>query len=440
MHVSDTSEPEAVGVIVAGGLGTRLGDATRHVPKPMLPIGGRPLLERQVEQFRAAGIGRVVVLAGHLAHAIEDEARAWSDAACRVEVVVEPRPLGSGGCLRLVPGARGPLVVAFGDVAFDMDLRALVRAHRRRRARVSAVVHPNGHPHDSDLVQLDPTGRMVALHCKPHPPGLEVRNLVTAGVFVVEPELVAELPGQTKLDLVHDVLRGALGAGEPVYGYETVEYLKDMGTPDRYRRVQHDWAAGRITGARGSRPTAFLDRDGTINRHVGYVSRPEQLELLPGAGEAVRALNEAGVQVVVVTNQPVVARGQCDEAGLRAIHARLEAQLGRQGAYVDRLYACPHHPHRGFEGERPEYKIACACRKPEPGLLLRAMSELRVDRSRSSMFGDSPCDAEAARRARVEPILLGDGARAEAERRGARWYPDLARATEAWLSREVAPC
>ncbi len=431
---------EPVGVIVAGGLGTRLGDATRDMPKPMLPIGGRPLLERQIDQFRQAGIGRVVILAGHLSEVIERQVHGWSDEACRVEVVVEPSRLGSGGCLRLVPDAHGPLVIAFGDVAFDMDLSALVQAHREHRARISAVVHPNDHPHDSDLVELDATGRLVAMHCKPHPPGLEVRNLVTAGVFVIEAPLAAALPEGQKLDLVHDVLVAAHERGEPIFGYETAEYLKDMGTPKRYRKVQADWAAGRITGARGPRPTVFLDRDGTINRHVGYVSRPEQLELLPGVGAAIAELNRAGVQVVVITNQPVVARGMCDEAELSAIHARLEALLGREGAYVDRLYYCPHHPHRGYEGERPEYKIACECRKPGPGLLQQAMRQLRVDPSRSSMFGDSLCDAQAAQGARVEPVLLGDAVRPEAERRGIDWYPDLPRATRAWLDQEASPC
>ncbi|MCB9716726.1 MAG: NTP transferase domain-containing protein [Myxococcales bacterium] len=99
------SEPGSpVGVIVAGGLGTRLGSLCHERPKPMLPVGGRPLLRRQIERFSEAGIERVVILAGHLAPVIEQQARAWSDERCRVEVVIEREPLGSGGCLRLVPG------------------------------------------------------------------------------------------------------------------------------------------------------------------------------------------------------------------------------------------------------------------------------------------------------------------------------------------------
>lgn len=428
-----------VGVIVAGGLGTRLGDLTRELPKPMLPIGGVPLLRRQVDQFREAGIGRVVILAGHLSPVIEERALAWSDERCRIEVVVEREPLGSGGCLQLVPQAHGPLVVAFGDVVFDMDLSALVEAHRRREATITAVVHPNDHPHDSDLAGLDRDGRLTALHRKPHPPGLVARNVVTAGVFVVDSALAATLPCR-KLDLVHDVVAQAHARGEPVYAYETTEYLKDMGTPTRYRRVCDDWARGRIAAARRPRPTAFLDRDGTINRHVGYVSRPEQLELLPGVADAIRSLNRAGVQVVVVTNQPVIARGECDEAGLEAIHARLESLLGHEGAFIDRLYYCPHHPHRGFVGERPELKIPCECRKPGPGLLHRAMQELRVDVARSWMCGDSPCDAVAARRARVQPVLVGERARHHAADEGVAWYPDLPSATAAWLEEEAVAC
>lgn len=145
------------------------------------------------------------------------------------------------------------------------------------------------------------------------------------------------------------------------------------------------------------RPTLFIDRDGTVNRHVGYLTKPEQLELLPGVGAAIRKLNQGGVLAVIVTNQAVVARGDCTAAELDAIHARLEALLKGEGAFLDGIYACPHHPDAG-EGGIPELKVACTCRKPEPGLVHRAMRDLPIDLNRSAVVGDSARDVELAAR------------------------------------------
>jgi histidinol-phosphate phosphatase family protein len=236
-----------------------------------------------------------------------------------------------------------------------------------------------------------------------------VRNLVTAGVFVLEPGLVARIPDDRPCDLVHDVLVPAVAEGVPVFGYRTTEYLKDVGTPERFRAVTADWERGLVAALHRSRrrPAAFLDRDGTINRHLGLLTRPEEIELLPGAAGAIRRLNRAGVLTVVVTNQPVVARGLCDERGLERIHARLEMALGEQGAYLDALYYCPHHPDGGFPGEVPELKRPCSCRKPETGMIEAAVRDLPIDLGRSALFGDTWRDAEAARRAGLRAYWIG---------------------------------
>jgi histidinol-phosphate phosphatase family protein len=438
----------ATGVIVAGGLATRMGEMTARVAKAMLPISGRSVLDHQLEQFRRAGIGRVVVLAGHLSEAITHEAAQLSSEQLRVEVMTEPQPLGSGGCLRLLEHVDGPLIVVFGDILFDVDLRALLACHRDADAWVTTAVHPNEHPHDSDLVEIDESGRVLALHRKPHAHDARLRNLVIAALFVVEPGFVAEIPPlseQPKLDFVQDLLVRALARDRKVQAWRTSEYLKDIGTPKRYAEAREDLARGVPTSRRRPRPTVFLDRDGTINRHVGHLRRPEQLELLPGAAEAIARLNCANVQVVVVTNQPVVARGECDEAGLAEIHAELETQLGRAGAFVDLILYCPHHPDSGFVGERAALKIACTCRKPQIGLITRAERELLIDREASMLIGDTERDLDTAVNAGMPAILVGLQARELAERRAVRWYVDLAHACaaefgEALPSSEVLAC
>ncbi|KIG18517.1 D-glycero-D-manno-heptose 1,7-bisphosphate phosphatase [Enhygromyxa salina] len=420
-----------IAVIVAGGLATRMASATAAVPKVLLAIAGKSVLEHQLQQFRAAGITRVIVLAGHLAGAIELAAARASDRSFHVEVRTEAQAMGSGGCLRQLHDLNGPAVVVFGDVMFDVDLGALLETHTRQRATITAVVHPNTHPHDSDLVDVDADHRVTALHPKPHPPGSRLRNLVTAGLFVIEPAFIEQIPSvleAPKLDLVQDLITAALARGQRVQAWQTSAYLHDMGTPQRYAQAQAAWAQGIPARRRRPRATVFVDRDGTLNRHVGYLRRPEQLELLPGVAQAIARLNQLDVQVVVVTNQPVLARGELDEAGLAQIHAELETQLGRAGAYVDRIYHCPHHPDAGFEGERPELKCACACRKPRTGMIDAATSDLHVDRAASVLIGDTERDLDAALNAGLRPVLVSANAHALAVARGVQWFPDLARA------------
>ena len=144
------------------------------------------------------------------------------------------------------------------------------------------------------------------------------------------------------------------------------------------------------------RPAIFLDRDGTLNFDHGWIASPSKIELLPGAAEAVRAINDSGFLAVLVTNQPVIARGEVTVAELDAIHHKLASLLAESGAHLDAIYYCPHHPDSGIAGERAEFKIHCNCRKPAPGLLEAASRDLDIDVSRSWMIGDSERDLGAA--------------------------------------------
>jgi histidinol-phosphate phosphatase family protein len=419
--------------IVAGGLGTRMGEISRSTPKPLLPFGGRPLLGIQLDLLARAGLDDVTILTGHLSEEIERRVGELAPAGMRLRVSIEPRPSGSGGCLRHAGFGDETVLVLFGDIMMDMDLAALVEFHQRSGGIATAVVHPNDHPHDSDLVELGEGDRIVTLHRKPHPPDLVTRNLVTAGVFVMEPELIRRIPEDRPVDFVHGLLAPAVERGEPVFAYRTAEYLKDIGTPERYRAVAEHWERGLVAALHRSRPrpAAFLDRDGTLNVHEGYITRPEDLRLLPGVAQAVRRLNKAGVRAIVVTNQPVIARGECDERTLERIHARLEMELGRQGAFLDALYYCPHHPDRGFPGEVESLKVACSCRKPGTGLIEAAARDFTLDLPRSAFFGDTWRDAETARRAGLPAYLVGWTGEPPP---GAVAAPDLEQAVEAWLA------
>jgi D-glycero-D-manno-heptose 1,7-bisphosphate phosphatase len=160
-------------------------------------------------------------------------------------------------------------------------------------------------------------------------------------------------------------------------------------------------AAGRV-----SRPAVFLDRDGVLNQDIGYAHRPDQIVWVAGVGAAIRRLNDAGFLIFVVTNQAGVARGYYDEAAVLRLHRWMaEALEAAAGARIDAFYYCPHYP----EGTREGYGMRCSCRKPAPGMLLRAMADWPVDAARSFLIGDKQSDIQAAEAAGVRGHLFHGG-------------------------------
>jgi D-glycero-D-manno-heptose 1,7-bisphosphate phosphatase len=149
----------------------------------------------------------------------------------------------------------------------------------------------------------------------------------------------------------------------------------------------------------------FFDRDGTINEEVNYLSHPSQLNLIPGASEAIQILNEKNIPVIIVTNQSGIARGYFDEEQLNTINDYLRQILLAAGAVIDDIYYCPHHP----EAEIATYKMNCDCRKPNPGMLTKAAKKWQLDISHSFLIGDKASDIVAGQRAGCKTILVKSG-------------------------------
>jgi histidinol-phosphate phosphatase family protein len=398
-------------VILAGGQGSRMGEHLGGVPKVMAPFGGKPLLQHQLELGVRHGFTDAVLLVGHGAEAIEAHFGDGAPLGLRLRCSRDPRPLGTAGALlHALPGLAERFVVLYGDTLLDVDLARMWTWHEARGAALTLFLHPNDHPHDSDLVEVDAADRVVAFHPHPHPADACLPNLANAALYVVERGAL-EAVAPRKADLARDVFPELLAKGARLMGYRSPEYIKDMGTPERYARVTADHDSGRPARSAldAPRPGVLLDRDGTLNRHVGHLKRAQDLVLLDGVGAAVRRLNQSGLRTALVTNQPVVARGECSDAELRRIHARLESLLGAEGAYLDRLYFCPHHPDAGFPGERPELKGPCACRKPGVALVHQAARELHLDLARSWFVGDTTGDVRTAHAAGLRSVLVRTG-------------------------------
>lgn len=414
-------------IIMAGGKGTRIASVTTDVPKPMIPVCGIPILQYQIESLRGSGLTDIRLVIGHLGNTIRDFFADGSQFGVHLSYFEETSPLGTAGALFQMDDLDDDFLLLCGDLMLDVDFNRFVDFHRKHKAWASLMTHPNGHPYDSSLIVteiLEPqvegglpvdTKRVVRWMNKEEP-RMYYKNRVNAGIEMISPKLLQatreryqrlnqELP--VKIDLDRDVLKPLVDEGH-IFAYDTTEYIKDMGTPDRYYEVEHDVMAG-IVKARNLKQkqrAVFLDRDGTINEYVGFLSSAEQFKLIEGTAEAIRQINKSGYLAIVITNQPVIARGDCTFEQLRQIHDKMETELGKSGAYVDAIYVCPHHPDTGFEGERREYKKVCSCRKPNIGLLLQAEQDFHIDLGRSFIIGDSMRDVEAGRNAGLKDSLL----------------------------------
>jgi len=400
-------------IIIAGGMGTRLKARIGDLPKPMIPIGGKPLLEHQVELAKRYAFDEIVIFACYKPEMIRAHLGDGSRWGVKISYQIEKTPLGTAGAvLAGMESLAEKFLVFYGDTMVNVALERLWDRHVASGAEATLLLHPNDHPFDSDLVETDEAGWITAFHNRPHPAGKYFQNLVNAGLYVINKLALQPWASEVKpMDFGKDLFPAMLRAGARLLGYNTPEYIKDIGTPERYDRVSAEYERGVVASSslQTAQRAVFLDRDGTLNREVDGVTSPEKLELLPGVAEAIHELNHNGIRAVVISNQPIVAKGFCREADVQAAHNKLETLLGEQHAFLDRIYYCPHHPEKGFDGERVELKIACDCRKPAIGMIERAVRDLNVDLKQSWLIGDTTTDLQTAKNAGVKAILVRTG-------------------------------
>jgi len=398
-------------VILAGGKGTRLANLTKSIPKPMLKIGEKPVLEHQIELLKRYGIRDIIILTGYLSEVIEEYFGNGENFGVKITYFKEKKPLGTTGGLKEVENQlREDFLLLYGDVMVNMDLQRLIDFHREKRGICTLVVHPNDHPYDSDLLEIDKNGKITAFYPKPHKENQYYRNLVNACLYVMSPEMLKYIQKGVKADFGKDIFPKIVQK-EDLYGYNTAEYLKDMGTPERLKEVREDYESGKIErlNRENKRGAIFLDRDGVLNKYVGLLYKIEDFELLPGVAEAIRKINRSEFLAIVITNQPVVARNLCTIEQLNKIHNKMETLLGKERAKLDAIYYCPHHPDKGFPGENPKYKIECNCRKPKTGLIERAVSDFNIDLKNSFFIGDSLRDVLCGKNAGITTIGVKTG-------------------------------
>lgn len=402
--------------ILAGGFGSRLKSVIgEDIPKPMAEIDGKPLLEHQLELCLANGFKRVVILLHHLPHVIENHFGDGKEWGLRIRYLVEESARGTAGAIRdALPFLSDQFLIIYGDTFLDVDLRAFWNA-KASADNFLTFAHPNSHPFDSDLLLLDEGNYVVDVFRPSINEKKTYNNIVNAALYVAERSAFETLvPSEGEMDISSELFGIMISNGYKIRAYKSVEYIRDMGTPERYQRVQSDVTLGlpKRLSSRSKRRCVFLDRDGVINLDVGHLSDKADFQLLDGVEQSIKKINDAGYLVICVTNQPVIARGDLTRDDLDEIHRYLEVMLGREGAYLDDIFYCPHHPDKGFSGEITELKVHCQCRKPAPGMLLEAISKYNIDVTTSWMIGDHNRDIEAGKAVGVKTILLTDSLKA----------------------------
>ena len=407
-------------VIMAGGRGTRIAELFPDIPKPLIPVDGMPILEREIRSLASQGFKDLILTIGYLADKIIACFGDGSQLGVKIDYFVEETPLGNAGALFQLRDKIGedPFLLLNADAAFDVDFNRMLEFHKKHGGLVTLFTHPNSHPYDSGLIIADNDGNVEKWLSKEDERPQWYNNRVNAGLHVIDPKVLdislknLDIDQETgfpngKVDLDRQILKPLCGTGK-MFCYDSPEYVKDMGTPDRFHQVEADYKNGVVQAKnlRNKQKAIFLDRDGTINKYVGFLRNIDDFELIDGVSDAIKRINQSGYLAIVVTNQPVIARGEVSWQELDEIHKKMETLLGKDGAYIDGIYICPHHPDKGFEGERPEYKFDCDCRKPKPGLLLQAAKDFNIDLSQSYMNGDSEQDVKAGDAAGVKASVL----------------------------------
>lgn len=402
-------------IIQAGGKGTRLRNITKdEIPKPMVPILGKPLLQWQIETLVRNGINEIYLIVGHLGDVIQSYFGDGAKFGVSISYVVERELLGTGGglyYLRDVVKDNEHILFLYGDVFFDIDIARMEQFHLSKKSMLTAFVHPNSHPYDSDVLELDENQQIISFLSKKEERKGWYHNVVNAACYILDASIIHSFNSPVKTDFEKDVLRTGILENKPFFGYRSTEFIKDAGTEERLLSIEADIESGYIGKKNLKQPQKciFLDRDGTINKLAGFVDKEEKLELIPQVENAIKMINRSEYLAICVTNQPVVARGMCSIEEVEYIHKKMETLLGQSGAYLDDIIFCPHHPDRGFPEENPLYKMDCNCRKPNIGMLQEMEKRYNINLSESWIIGDTTIDIMTGKNANMHTLLVHTG-------------------------------
>ena len=393
--------------ILIGGKGTRVKSISKKIPKPFLKINKRAIIDHQIKKLN--NFNKIYILSNEgLAKFHNTLKKRYKKR--KIIIFEEKKPLGNGGCLKELESYVGEdILILSGDLIFNIDFKKFFLFHKRNKSDVSFLVHPNDHPFDSDLLEINKENKLIKFHKKPHSKK-NIGNLCLSGIMIINKKILKFIKPNKFQDFSKNILPKLIKKKIKIYAYNTREYVKDVGTPKRIKLVgKHIKTKKYINGIISKKlPAIFLDRDGVINKEYPQKHYQNPMEINKGAVSAVKTINENGHLVVIVTNQSAIAKGVLTINELENDHKKLEYYFGKFGAYFDRIYYCPHYPINGFKGEIKKLKKKCSWRKPNNGMLIQAIKDLNIDVKNSYMIGDRLTDYNAAKKTKVKFMIVGN--------------------------------
>lgn len=381
-------------VILVGGKGTRLGELSRHTPKPLMQVEeGLTFLDILLENYARQGFKSILLLAGHLGEIIRENYDGKRISQSTVNVFIENEPKGTAGALIGINKFLQPyFILSNGDSFFDINYRAFARDAllKDNDASIALVKIQEAQRYGSIQLQNNKVTEFKEKNAIS-------TGLINAGIYLCKKQIIESiknLPCSIETDVFPGLAReGRLG------GYVYNGYFIDIGLPATLN------SAREILPTLLNRPAVFFDRDGVLNYDHGYTHKIADFEWIPGAKEAILSLNNQGFRVFVVTNQAGVAKGFYDEKAVLMLHDFMQGELNSIGAFIDQFYYCPYHP----KGNITTYALHHPDRKPEPGMILKAFNEWKINRNRTFLVGDKETDLQAASRANIKGYLFSGG-------------------------------
>jgi D,D-heptose 1,7-bisphosphate phosphatase len=388
-------------VVLAGGSGNRLSSAGVNIPKVLLPVGESTILEEIIHEAELEGFSEVLLCLGNGAEDIRDFCQRIQSKVT-LKFSVEASALGTfGALLNAYEMLSDEFVLIMGDLILaGTNLGGFLNFSSFVNTDIAILVKFTDHPDDSDLVQLDSFNKVLKVLKYPHH-SLPEDSIGMAGGFYLKKNVLEGQSLSGNLDFTRDFLIDAVTKHHSI-AYFHQGLIRDLGT---IRRLQAMNSESRGEMRLDSRSAIFLDRDGTLNKHNGYIVSKDEIELTPWALKLMNQVRTEFDLLGLITNQPVISRGDLDYAGMWDLNNHLETLLNLK---LDFIEFCPHHPDSGFLGEIVELKIRCSCRKPNPGMILKTLNEFKVRAENAVMVGDSISDLVAAERAGLKWIHLID--------------------------------
>ena len=393
--------------ILIGGKGSRVKKISKKIPKAFLKIGKYSIIDHQLKVLSKLK-KKIFLISNKKISKFHNELKN-KHRKINFQIFEETIPLGTGGCLKSLQNLKNKdYLVIMGDLIFNINFKKFFSFHKKNKSDITLLVHPNDHPFDSDLLEVNDKNKLIKLHNKPHKKK-NIGNLCSSGIFIISKKILKFIKPNEFQDLTIDILPKLLRKKTNIYAYNTREYVKDVGTPERIYLAKKQMKTKKFINGNISKklPAIFLDRDGVINREDPKKHYQNPMEIYKGAVSAVKKINDNNFLSVLVTNQPAVAKGVISLDKLKEDHKKLEYHFGLKGAYFDRIYFCPYHPERGFRGEIKKFKKESSWRKPNNGMFLQAIKDLNIDIKKSYMIGNSSADYLAARKSGIKFLLVG---------------------------------